>query len=78
MKWFAMKRLMSLFLVLFAAANVMAQPPAAWDAKFVKMDVPDSVEADAVFAVKITMKNTGSEKWMGGLGITPSSLRSIP
>lgn len=63
---------------LFVTPAALAQAPEAWDAKFVKMEVPDSVEADAVFAVKITMKNTGSETWREGRDITPSSLRSQP
>src|SRR5437016_3039402 len=55
-----------------------AQPPEAaeWDAKFVKMDVPKTVAADQVFAVKITMKNTGTETWKEGRDIVPTSLRS--
>jgi hypothetical protein len=63
---------------LFATPAALAQPPAAWDAKFVKMEVPDSVEADAVFAVRITMKNTGSETWRESRDFTLSSLRSQP
>jgi hypothetical protein len=56
----------------------MAQQTDAWDAAFVKMDIPETVEADAVFVAKITMKNTGSETWREGRDITPSSLRSQP
>jgi hypothetical protein len=55
-----------------------ADPPkaAAWDAKYVRMDVPTTVTANQVFAVKITMKNTGTETWKEARDIIPSSLRS--
>ncbi len=60
------------------AALRPADPPkaAGWDAKYVKMDVPQAVRADQVFAVKITMKNAGTETWKEGRDITPTSLRS--
>ncbi|NQT52977.1 hypothetical protein HQ576_13045, partial [bacterium] len=36
-----------------------------YDAAFVRMAVPDKVEAHEVFAVKITMRNTGTKPWRG-------------
>ena len=71
-------RVATLAACLFATPAAFAQTSEAWDAKFVKMEVPDSVEADAVFVAKVTMENTGSEKWREGRDIVPSSLRSQP
>ncbi len=44
-----------------------ASPPAVaeYDARFVSMEAPKQVLTDQVFAVKITMKNTGSKAWEG-------------
>lgn len=63
---------------LFAVAPAMAQQTEAWDAVFVKMDIPETVEADAVFPARVTMRNTGSETWREARDIIPSSLRSQP
>jgi len=59
-------------------ASRSEDPPKApeWDAKFVKMVVPESVAADQVFAVKITVKNTGTETWREAPDVVPTSLRS--
>lgn len=40
-------------------------PVAEYDAQFVAMEVPKHVLTNQVFAVKITMKNTGSKAWEG-------------
>ncbi|MBE3133076.1 MAG: hypothetical protein IMZ55_06360, partial [Acidobacteria bacterium] len=38
---------------------------AEYDAQFIKMEIPQQVLTGQVFAVKITMKNTGSKAWEG-------------
>ena len=49
-----------------------ADPPAqaaaaAFDARYVRMEVPAKLLTDQVFLAKITMKNTGSQAWGDGM-----------
>jgi hypothetical protein len=50
------------------SAEPATQPDVpALDAAYVRMEVPDKVRAGQVFAVTITMKNTGRDQWGDGM-----------
>ncbi|MCY2953920.1 MAG: NBR1-Ig-like domain-containing protein [Planctomycetota bacterium] len=49
-------------------SGVWAAEPSArlkWDAKFVRMEIPETVLTDQVFLAKVIMRNTGSVAWEG-------------
>lgn len=73
-----MSRLLSGWACLLAAllGPSVSLRAAEWDAMYVKMEVPNTVAADQVFAVKITFQNTGTQTWLEGLDLVPSSLHS--
>ncbi|HSQ58679.1 MAG TPA: hypothetical protein VLM40_23360, partial [Gemmata sp.] len=64
-------------LTIFVGAGLCRADDAdEWDATYVTMIVPKTVEADQTFAVAITMKKTGTRTWQFGEGNTPATLRS--